>query len=211
MTARKAQFRVRARITSMPPRAAPGAVLRVPWGPCFVHMVWTCGVFWIKRVNEEGKRSSSFGYFQFRVSRVLMQRLGLILCAVGATALQSAPRLGARPRALLPRATPSDDAAASDARQFCEESAAAGADAVRDMPVEERVRRAMQAEAIEDRILETAGELEDAQNAGDAEKCEQLTASIRAMKEQYSALVGAGSSMFVDAVSAASGKGTAAD
>ena len=112
----------------------------------------------------------------------MMQRLGLILCAVGATALQSAaPRLGARPRALLPRATPSDDAAASDARQFCEESAAAGADAVRDMPVEERVRRAMQAEAIEDRILETAGELEDAQNAGDAEKCEQLTASIRAM------------------------------
>ena len=140
-----------------------------------------------------------------------MQRRLLLLCVAGATALQAAPRLGGRPQALLPRATPSDDAAASDARQFCEESAAAGADAVKNMPVEERVRRAMAAEAIEDRILETAGELEDAQTAGDAEKCEQLTASIRAMKEQYSALVGAGSSMFVDAVSAASGKGTAAD
>ena len=80
------------------------------------------------------------------------------------------------------------------------------ADAVRKMSIEERTRRAMAAEAAEDRILELAGELEDAQTLGDAAKCEELQKQIEATRQQYSDLVGGGSSFFVDAVAGVSGQ-----
>ena len=64
-------------------------------------------------------------------------------------------------------------------------------------------RRAMAAEVCEDKILQLAEELEDARVAGETEKCAELSASIDALKQQYSNLVGGGSSMFVDAVAVA--------
>ena len=69
------------------------------------------------------------------------------------------------------------------------------------MSLEERVQRAMAAEAAEDRLMALAGELEDAIDAGDDARCEELRTNIQATREQYKVLVGGGGSLFVDAVS----------
>jgi len=89
-----------------------------------------------------------------------------------------------------------DNREAKSQKPFVERTALEGAEKIRSISIEERTKRAMMAEAVEDRVLELSDELD--QLLGDdgmplkkeyREKIETLAKEIKASREQYRVLV----------------------
>lgn len=93
-----------------------------------------------------------------------------------------------------------DDGKGQDMQPFFEETALVGKDRVRKMSVEERTRRAMLAEAVEDRLVHLYDDLENRlgengalpESAEEREEMTTIAKQIKLMEEEYKTLVSGG-------------------
>ena len=91
-------------------------------------------------------------------------------------------------------------------QSYFEETAQKGADAVKQMSIAERTRRAMLAEAVEDRICKHYDDLEAIlgqdgvlpEDEDEKQKVTEIAQQIKALQEDYSALVNGQESQYLE-------------